>query len=247
VDEHAGVAILSEPLAERLVHAQSPLGQMIFLNGRALVVVGVCAPLAGPQFRGRPETNYTLILPGAPVDPASNMIMLRVDRGDALLENLLDRLNATTAGRIVWTMESYQRIRADYFQADRAVTLGLSATVLAVALTSLCGVLGLTRYWIGRRQAQIAVRRALGGRRGDIFRHFLAESGWLVGCGLVLGCFAAVAAGRWTGLFQQGGLDAASLLISLTLTFGLSILAVYLSLYRLLRLQPIELARNCGS
>jgi putative ABC transport system permease protein len=242
-DGHAAVVILSQSLAQRLFHAQSPLGQTVFLNGSPLIVVGICAPLAGPQFRGRPETSYSLILPGMPVNPSNRMILLRADRGDVLLGNLLDRLNATTAGRIVWDMNPYKRIRDHYFQADRAVTLGLSVTVLAVVLTSLCGVLGLTRYWIGRRQTQIAVRRALGAMRSDILRHFLAESGWLVGCGLMLGCIAVVVAGRWTGLLYRDGLDVTSLLLSLVLTFGLAIFAVQVSLHRLLRLQPIELAR----
>ncbi|MGY3041763.1 ABC-type antimicrobial peptide transport system permease subunit [Rhodanobacter sp. TND4EL1] len=96
------------------------------------------------------------------------------------------------------------------------------------------------------RQMQIAIRRALGARRADIYRHFLSESGWLVGCGLWLGCMAAVAPGRWTGLFDQDGLHPTSLLLSLALTFGLSVLAVYLSLRRLLQWQPIELARSGG-
>lgn len=243
---HASVVILSESLAERLFHAQSALGQRIFLNGSALVVVGVCAPLAGPQFRGRPETDYTLIVPGALADPTASVIVLRAIHDEALLHHLLGQLNATASGRIHWTMQPYAQIRANYFKADRAVALGLSVTVLAVVLTSLCGVLGLTRYWIGRRQTQIAVRRALGARRSDIVRHFLVESGWLVGCGLALGCVVALLASRWTGLLYRDGLDSASLLLSLALTFGLSVVAVYASLHRLVRLQPIELVRSPG-
>lgn len=240
------VVILSESLATRLFHAQSPLGQTISLNGSALVVVGVCAPLAGPQFRGRPETSYTLILPGIKADPTANLIILRTTNDVAALSHLLDRVNAATSGRIHWTLQSYARIRTNYFKADRAVALGLGVTVLAVVLTSLCGVLGLTRYWIGRRQTQIAVRLALGARRSDIVRHFLTESGLLVGCGLLLGCGVALAASRWTGLLYSDGLDPASLMVSLALTFGLSIVSVQVSLHRMLRLQPLELARGGG-
>lgn len=245
-DSVASVVILSETLAERLFHNQSPLGQTVFLNGSALVVVGVCAPLAGPQFRGRPETTYTLILPGAPVSPTGAVIVVRSHRADALLSHLIGQLNAATSGRIHWTMQPYALIRANYFKADRAIAMGLSVTVLAVLLTSLCGVLGLTRYWIGRRQTQIAVRRALGAKRIDIVRHFLLESVWLVVCGLAVGCVVAIMASHWTGLFYGGGLDTTSLAVSLVITFGLSVVAVYVSLYRLVRLQPIELARSAG-
>lgn len=241
------VAILSEPLARRLFHADSAVGKTVFLNGSALVVVGVCAPLAAPQFRGRPETAYTLILPGAPASAAARVILVRAEQGEALLRRLLDKVNAASSGRIVWSMQSYEHVRSNYFKADRAVALGLTATVLAVVLTSLCGVLGLTRYWIGRRQTQIAVRRALGATRVDILGHFIAESSWLMGFGLLLGGTAAVMAGQWTGLLHGDGLDLASLSVSLVLTFGLSIAAVHASLHGLLRLQPIELVRRPGN
>lgn len=241
-----GVVILSEPLAARLFHAQSPLGRQVFFNGDALVVVGVCAPLAGPQFIGRPQTSYTLLLPGVSRRPGASVIAVRSGRGEGALRTVVDRLNAGAKGRLTWSLIPYAQMRAEYFSADRAVAAGLGATVLAVMLTSLCGVLGLTHYWIGRRRRQIAIRRALGARRGDVLRQFTAESAWLATCGLLLGGAALVVSERWTGLFAQGALALTPLLLALGLTLVLAVAAVYFSLRHLLRLPPLELARRIG-
>ncbi len=240
------VVILSESLATRLFHGQSPLGRQVFFNGDALVVVGVCAPLAGPQFIGRPQTSYTLLLPEAPAKPGASVIMVRSEHGEGALRGVLDRLNAAAKGRLTWSLAPYSQIRDAYFSADHAVATGLGATVLAVVLTSLCGVLGLTHYWIGRRRTQIAIRRALGARRADILRQFSIESAWLAACGLLLGGTVVVVTERWTGLFAHGALALMPLLLALGLTLALSVVAVYLSLRHMLRLPPLDLARCIG-
>jgi putative ABC transport system permease protein len=240
----AKIAILSQALEKRLFHEQNSIGERIFLNGAELVVVGVCEPLAGTQFTGQPETYYTLILPGFKQDASSSSVLVRTSDKPRALEGILANLNGSTSGRINWTMRAYPNIRSDYFKADRSVSIGLGVTVVAVVLTSLCGVLGLTSYWIGRRKVQIAIRRALGAKRRDITTHFLMESSLLVICGLLLGSVLAVLASGATGLFQMGNLNATSYAASLALTLGLSFIAVYASLQRLLRVQPIELVRT---
>jgi len=58
------------------------------------------------------------------------------------------------------------------------------------------GIYGVTAYLVSQREREIAVRLALGARRGEVVRGVIAHSLRLAAPGLVLGLAGAVAAGR---------------------------------------------------
>ena len=67
------------------------------------------------------------------------------------------------------------------------------AVTIVLLLVTASGIVGIASLWVNQRRKQIGVRRALGARRRDILRYFVAENvlitsvGIAVGVGLALG------------------------------------------------------------
>jgi putative ABC transport system permease protein len=74
--------------------------------------------------------------------------------------------------------------------------------ILAVVCASLiavtvCGIVGLTSYWVSQRRRQIGIRRALGATRGAIVRYFQTENLLISATGAVVGIGLTIALNLW--------------------------------------------------
>ncbi len=88
-------------------------------------------------------------------------------------------------------VSTYRSRREAVFKSQRAA-LGLFAGItLAVVAVTVIGIMGLTGFWVQKRTRQIGIRRALGARRADILRYFLAENALIVSIGVAIGMLLA--------------------------------------------------------
>jgi putative ABC transport system permease protein len=182
--ESDGAALVSEPLARKRglrvgdrLPVDTPAGEVLLPiagvyadygaeSGAALVDLDATLPrLFGPGAL----TNVALqIAPGSDVEAAVERLR-REHSGDALL------------------IRSNRALRADVmaiFDQTFAVTRLLQVMTLLIAVAGiLLALLVLAR----ERQAEIALYRALGADRAQIFRLFLGRAIGIAGCGLVLG------------------------------------------------------------
>ncbi|HET7332319.1 ABC transporter permease [Dyella sp.] len=239
--DNSHLAILSESLARRLFHGEIAVGKQVDITGQMHTVVGVVNPLAAPQYLGSQRTTYTLLLPKVP--SGLNLLLIRYKGSVSDLETGLAGLRKHDAGKVNWSLVPYSAVRSRYFRSDRLTVAALAGVVLAVLVTALCGILGLTNYWVAKRRPQIAIRRALGATNHDIVVHFLVESGLLVAAGLVLGVLLKLSFGVYFGnLLMPGG--AGTWLLSVALVLILALVVVYISLRRWLRMNPAALMRS---
>jgi putative ABC transport system permease protein len=81
----------------------------------------------------------------------------------------------------------YTERRDAVFKHQRAALWLLIGVTLTVVIVTVIGILGLTGFWVQKRTRQIGIRRALGARRADIVRYFLAENLLIVGVGVAFG------------------------------------------------------------
>jgi ABC-type antimicrobial peptide transport system permease subunit len=124
-----------------------------------------------------------------------------------------------------------------------AILAGFFGTV--GALLAAIGLYGLLAYTVARRTREIGVRMALGATRGDVVRMVLANAGWLVIAGLVIGAPAAFWSKRLAatmleklpagGLLPIGGAAAAMIAVAL--------LAAYIPARRATRIEPLTALR----
>jgi len=85
----------------------------------------------------------------------------------------------------------YDVLRARAFESQRDALWMFAGIALTVLIVTLVGIIGLTGFWVQKRTRQIGIRRALGARRGDILRYFMAENAMIVGAGAVFGMLLA--------------------------------------------------------
>ncbi|HEV7123088.1 MAG TPA: FtsX-like permease family protein [Rhodanobacter sp.] len=84
-------------------------------------------------------------------------------------------------------VDLYSTLRDAALKTRRAALWLLVGMTLTVVIVTLIGIMGLTGFWVQKRTRQIGIRRALGARRADILREFMAENALIVSMGVVIG------------------------------------------------------------
>lgn len=191
-----GAVLLSYGLwQQRFGGDPSVLGRAISLNEQPIVVVGVMPEGFRPPFAPGAQLWTTLRLdPGAcgfgcytirtvaRLAPSLSPSLAR-ERASALAVRL-EEAHPESNGRVGVTIAGLREDVARPVASRLWVLFGAVGIVLLIACTNVANLL-LVRG--GSREAEFAVRAALGAGRGVIFRQLLTESAVLVGAGGALG------------------------------------------------------------
>ncbi|HKV65499.1 MAG TPA: FtsX-like permease family protein [Rhodanobacteraceae bacterium] len=192
--------IISRTLAERLWPSQSPLGKMLWLTPKASFrVVGVVATLARANAYKTATAQYSMIIPvrmGADKDQ-SYLIRTRPQDRQRVLAAAVAALKRADPARVITHTRTYDEIRSDYFQDDRAMASVLVSVIVAVLLVTGLGIVGLASFWVAQRRKPIGIRRALGATRADILRYFQTENFLIVTFGIMAGMVLAYGLSLW--------------------------------------------------
>ena len=124
-----------------------------------------------------------------------------------------------------------------------AVVVGGFA-VLAILLSAF-GVYGLLSYTVAQRRGEIAIRMALGARRGDVLALVVRQGAALVAAGAVVGLAAAWASSRVLDSFIYG-ITTDDLLTFVAAPLALvtaALFACYVPARRATRIEPMEVLR----
>ena len=124
-----------------------------------------------------------------------------------------------------------------------AVVVGGFA-VLAILLSAF-GVYGLLSYTVAQRRGEIAIRMALGARRGDVLALVVRQGAALVAAGAVVGLAAAASSSRVLDSFVYG-IATDDLLTFVAAPLALvaaALFACYVPARRATRIEPMEVLR----
>ena len=115
---------------------------------------------------------------------------------------------------------------------------------LAVFLAAF-GVYGLLSYTVAQRQAEIAIRMALGAQRGDVLALVVSQGAVLVGAGAVLGLAAAAASSRILESFLYGVAtgDILTFIGAPVVLVAVALVACWLPARRATRVEPMRTLR----
>ena len=187
------VAIINRGMAEKLFPGENAVGKLFYSWTEAPTrVIGVVEELARPNGVG--DGPYAMIFPLRNYDPGQHYI-LRTEPGRRaeVLKAAVAALKKADPNLLVVNQDSFDEIRANYFENDRAMAWMLVVVILALLLVTALGIVGLASFWVQQRTKQIGVRRALGATRGQILRYFQTENFLLATVGIVLGMLLAYA------------------------------------------------------
>ena len=184
-------AIINRSMAEKLFPGQNPLGKVFYSWGESpTAVIGVIEDLARPNSVG--QGPYAMIFALREYGPGLHFI-LRTDPGRRadVLKAAVTALKKTDPNTLVVNEDTFDEIRAGFFEQDRSMAGMLIVVIAALMLVTALGIVGLASFWVQQRTRMIGTRRAMGATRGQILRYFQLENFLLSTAGIVLGMLGA--------------------------------------------------------
>jgi putative ABC transport system permease protein len=243
------VMIVNETLARRHFGASDPLGEHALVQGTGAPVpreiVGVVRDVRplGHASDPRPE----VYLPLAQVGSGSLTFVVRAaSNGAALTTPAMEAVWSVNPAQSVGGAASLEAILSEWLKERRFNLFLLTCfSVVALALAGI-GLYGLISFSVERRVGELGIRRALGGRSGDLLRMVMGEGARLAGAGLALGFAAAWYLSRFMRgmLFEVEPTDPLTFALLGVLVFVIAALATLLPALRAVRVDPVEALRR---
>ena len=261
---NADVCVLGQKTAEDLFEGDPPLDELIWVNRRKCLVIGVLAELEviNPALRNQLRPNEALYL------PISTAILNLFDEEPSvqIIARVSDESQMTTARQQIidylrqahavekdelgdWADDFELTTRQEILGAQQAAARTFAFLLAAMATVSLVvggiGIMNVMLVSVTERTREIGVRLAVGAQSGDIVRQFLLEAVLISAAGGLLGTAVGILTVPLAAWLNRGValLDPRSI----PLAFGVALLTgLVFGLYpavRASRLDPIEALR----
>jgi len=250
------VAFLGADVASKLFPTTSAVGQEITIGGLPYRVIGVAA-VKGAVF-GIPQDIF-ITIPlrtyvknfGPPVRQRSFYITATA-KSDDQFNDAVEEVRAlmrTRRGLKLGEKDNFGISTPDAIMGIRDRLLG-PIFIAAVGVPGIALIVGgivimnIMLVSVTERTKEIGIRKSLGARRGDILRQFLIEAVTLAAIGGSVGVFLAWVAGRiLTAVFFPTYLSVVAVIIAVTFSGGVGVLAGIWPARKAAMLDPIEALR----
>jgi putative ABC transport system permease protein len=223
--------ILTKEMAAGLFPKEDPLGKTVYdqLHHPA-TVIGIVEHMQGTWLDSL-RLNNVFFMPRLPFSFSGAIYyIVRAKPGarDALARTIEEHMSASNPNRFIDWVRPLQRFKDRSYAADRNMEIFLIAvTALLLGISSL-GIFGLATFNVSTRTKQIGTRRAIGARRRDILRYFMAENAIIMTTGILVGCGLALAVGYWLSLqYKLPRLDLYYLVGGIPVLWAIGQLAVW--------------------
>lgn len=241
--------IVSRGLARRLDPGGEVLGRVAVLEPAAMSapIIGIVARLQGITTAPLAAfADNTMLVPYRLVGPyAYYLVRTKPGQAAVAMRAAQRRLFQISRARAIVSIQTLADARRALYRSDRGLVLALSLVCAALLAVTAWGVIGLTSYWVTQRRHQIGIRRALGGTRLAIVRHFQTENLLIAGAGVVVGIGLGIAGNLWmVSRFAMPRLDERYLIVGAAIVLVLGQLAALWPALRAASVPPAVATRN---
>jgi putative ABC transport system permease protein len=190
--------LITRDVAKELSPGGSALGKTVYTGtNEPVTILGVIDHMHG-SWPGWDKVGNVALFPVITDETyARYMVRARPGQRDAMMKLAEESLGRLDNGRVILRVRSLEYIAASSYAEDRAMALYLTVVIGLLLGISALGIFGLAAFNVSTRTKQIGTRRAVGARRTDILRYFLAENWLITTVGVVLGCVLALLLGYW--------------------------------------------------
>lgn len=244
---YPSVVMISESLASEMFGNENALGQTLWpvQNSQPSEIIGVYSDfMTGELLNGIGKPYNSMIRPMVlwsdfRFDPGF-LIRAETGRASGLLEDAR-RAIYQQSGRYLHTNEVLSRTKKRMYDGRSSQSLVLMGVSVLLVMISALGMAGLVSFLVGQRQKQIGIRRALGARKADILRYFLAENSLLVLSGLLLGAALTVVVALYFPVLGSGEAFSSGWLLMVALfLWVISLAAVFRPAYKATKVDPAK-------
>jgi putative ABC transport system permease protein len=203
IDHARNEAVIGGDVADRLFPHEDPLGKEIIVDGSAFTVIGV-AKKSG-DFLGQPQDTFvripitvymkmynvasqSLVIQAQAATPAG--MQAAIDEARIVMRNRHHRMYKDDDDFSIATADTLLNMWSNMTSAVFLVTTIIAGIALVVGGIVIMNIMLVS---VTERTHEIGVRKALGARRSDILRQFLAEAVALAFAGGALGVTVGVA------------------------------------------------------
>src|SRR5512143_378318 len=254
------VCVVGQDVSEALFKGKDPLGQMLSVNGKRLLIVGTFEKKGTSGFGGQPDnivlmpiSTYDRHFPQTKNSHDDTIHIATIPRSPELVDRVIEEGTALlrTRRKVPFNAPNdFAIFTAEKLLAQmQAVTNAISGVMVLIAAIALVvggvGVMNIMLVSVTERTREIGLRKAVGALRRDISLQFLTEAMTLT----ALGGIAGVALGISTAFVVRlvSSLRTATPLWSILLGLGVSVsIGLFFGIYpamKAARLDPIDALR----
>jgi len=243
--------IITKPLADKLWPGAPAVGRTMYFgtgeDAQGVQVVGVVERLQAAHVNLEERSEYSTLVPARVYGSPGNLYAIRAEAGqrDRVMKEAEAALRKSSASPMILRLKTTDQDRKELYRADAALSWMLVTVSVLLLLITCSGIVGMASLWVTQRRKQIGVRRALGARKIDILRYFIAENFMITSAGV----FGGVALGLGLNHLLVSKLEMARLpggyLIGGALVFwALGVLAAYGPAWRAASISPATATRS---
>ena len=239
------VAIINDSTARQIFGTENPIGQRLLLYGRPREIVGVTGSIRHHGFTRdvRPE----MILPYRQFQFGGMTLVVRSGLPPSQVTDSIRRaVQSLDPQQPVYRLRAMEEFVGDSVAQPRFTALLLAGFALLALVLAVVGVYGVMSYTVSQRAREIAVRMALGARRGEVLRLVVGQSLAYGLIGVFLGLAGAVAGTRlMTGLlFGITATDPLTFVSAGAIVIVASLAASSIPALRAARMTPVTVLRS---
>ena len=223
------LVIVTEALAAKLFPDDTDyVGRVIYDNpDQALEIVGIIEQMHGAWVNWD-SLDQVAIFPVIVNGPHIRyLVRADKDKVAALVPLIEEKLAGSNTTRLINMVQTMTETAARSYSRDKGMAVALIVVIAMLVIVTALGIVGLAAFNVRQRTKQIGTRRAVGARRSDILKYFLAENWLMTTGGVVVGVALTLVLNYYLATeYSLDKLDPVYLPVGVLAMWGLGLLAV---------------------
>jgi putative ABC transport system permease protein len=247
--ESVPTVVVNEAFVRKFFPNENPVGQHLLIDHgptpTSFEIVGVVGNTHHDSLAVQPQPEYYLALSQNPRRSCYLVLRTGIENLSGLRNALRNAIHELDSDVFVPDMVPLGKLINGTLARPKFNMVLLGSFAGVAMILAAIGIYGVIAFGVTQRTREIGIRMALGAQRLDVLRMILWQSMAIVGVGLAVGLFGALALTRWMSslLYGVSAHDVFVHVFVLILLAGAGLVASYIPARRAMRVDPVVALR----